>query len=107
MTSRALRARRDQPELFTDYRAITPAGPAADHLVAFDRGGAVTLATRLPVGLAERGGWAGTTISLPAGQWRDALTGNEFGARARPGNSVILDVAEVLDRYPVALLLRA
>ena len=49
----ALRLRRDRPELFTGYTPLTAAGPAADHLVAFDRGGAITVATRLPVGLAE------------------------------------------------------
>ena len=33
--------------------------------MAFDRGGAVTLATRLPVGLAASGGWRDTTVALP------------------------------------------
>ena len=51
VTSRALRLRRDRPELFTLYRPMTVVGPAADHAIAFDRGGAVTVATRLPVGL--------------------------------------------------------
>ena len=59
VTSRALRLRRDRPELFTRYTPIVATGPAADHLFAFDRGGALTLATRLPVGLAGGGGWRG------------------------------------------------
>ena len=50
VTSRALRLRRDRPELFEEYTPLAASGPAADHLVAFDRGGAITLATRLPVG---------------------------------------------------------
>ena len=29
----------------------------SDHLIGFDRGGAITLATRLPVGLDASGGW--------------------------------------------------
>ena len=33
-------------------RPVPAAGEAADHVLAFDRGGAVTVATRLPVGLA-------------------------------------------------------
>ena len=74
VTSRALRARRDRPELFGDYRPVSATGARADHLVAFDRGGAVTLATRLPVGLAAAGGWGDTTVDLP-GRFRDALTG--------------------------------
>ena len=46
-------------------------GAAADHVLAFDRGGAVTVVTRLPVGLAARGGWGDTTLRLPAGSWRE------------------------------------
>jgi (1->4)-alpha-D-glucan 1-alpha-D-glucosylmutase len=97
VTRQALHARRDRPELFTGYTALSATGPAADHLVAFDRGGAVTLATRLPVGLAAAGGWLDTELELP-GRYLDALTGRELEGR--------LKVAEVLDRYPVALLLR-
>ena len=40
--------------------------PRAEHLVGFDRGGAVTLATRLPVGLARAGGWGETTSTCPS-----------------------------------------
>ena len=36
---------------------IEASGPAQQHLIGFDRGGAITLATRLPVGLAAAGGW--------------------------------------------------
>ena len=51
VTTAALRLRRDRPELFTSYAAVPASGPAADHVLAFDRGGAVTVVTRLPVGL--------------------------------------------------------
>ena len=51
VTAAALRLRRDRPELFTTYAAVSASGPAADHALAFDRGGAVTVVTRLPVGL--------------------------------------------------------
>mgnify|MGYP001089109901 CR=1 FL=1 len=109
VTSRALRARRDRPELFTGYRPVTASGPAADHVLAFDRGGAVTVATRLPVGLARRGGWADTRLALPDGTWRDALTGRVFhvGLRAEGGavSAPAVDVDHLLHRYPVALLL--
>ena len=102
VVSRALRLRRGRPDLFRGYTALTPSGPAADHLIAFDRGGAVTLATRLPIGLAARGGWADTTLAVPDGDWTDALTGTPV--TVADGRLV---VADVLDRYPVALLHRA
>ncbi|MEV7131439.1 malto-oligosyltrehalose synthase [Arthrobacter sp. NPDC093128] len=114
VASRALRLRRDRPELFTGYAAVPAAGPAAEHLVAFSRGtgsagaetatvpasaGAVTLATRLPRRLEQAGGWQDTTVTLPAAM-TDELTGNSFG----PGQ---VSVADVLARYPVALLVPA
>jgi (1->4)-alpha-D-glucan 1-alpha-D-glucosylmutase len=97
LTSAALRLRGRRPELFTGYRPVTAAGPAADHAVAFDRGGAVTVATRLPVGLRRRGGWGDTRLPLPPGEFTDVLTGRRFA-----GGAVAL--ADLLDPYPVALL---
>jgi (1->4)-alpha-D-glucan 1-alpha-D-glucosylmutase len=101
VTSRALRLRRDRPELFQGYSPVTATGPAAEHLVAFQRGGdgatgALTLATRLPAGLAADGGWRDTAVELPTAL-RDELTGNSYG----PGP---VSVAGVLGTYPVALL---
>lgn len=97
VVSRTLRLRRDRPELFTGYAPLSASGPAAGHLVAFDRGGAIAVATRLPVGLAERGGWGGTAIDLGSAPVVDVLTGVEH----RGGE---LRVADLLQRYPVALL---
>ena len=94
----ALRLRRDRPELFTTYDALPASGEAADHVLAFDRGGAVTVATRLPVGLAARGGWGDTTLPLPAGRWRDALTDE---VHTSDGS---VAVASLLGTGPVALL---
>nr|WP_246355036.1 malto-oligosyltrehalose synthase [Nocardioides ungokensis] len=54
----ALTLRRERPDLFASYSPVPATGAAADHVLAFDRGGAVTVATRLPIGLAARGGWA-------------------------------------------------
>jgi (1->4)-alpha-D-glucan 1-alpha-D-glucosylmutase len=101
VTRSALTLRRDRPELFTTYSPVATTGPAADHVLAFDRGGAVTVATRLPVGLASGDGWGETTLHLPGGTWRDVVTGNavtssDDGAR----------LSEVLARLPVALLVR-
>ncbi|MET3705644.1 (1-_4)-alpha-D-glucan 1-alpha-D-glucosylmutase [Arthrobacter sp. UYEF6] len=106
VTSRALRLRRDRPELFQGYRPVLASGPAADHLVAFDRGedstgrgatpGALTLATRLPCGLERAGGWRDTVVELSTAMC-DALTGRTHGPGPVP-------VADILRPYPVALL---
>ncbi len=97
VVSRSLRLRRDRPELFTRYAPLPVVGDAADHAVAFDRGGAVTVATRLPVGLAARGGWGDTVVLVAPGRYVDQFTG-----RAWEGGAVRL--ADLLGTYPVALL---
>jgi (1->4)-alpha-D-glucan 1-alpha-D-glucosylmutase len=101
VVSRTLRARRDHPEWFDGYEPVTATGPAAEHVVAFDRGGAVTVATRLPAGLAAAGGWGDTGLQLPTGAWRDLLTGARVVSDANGA-----PLAEVLGRLPVALLVR-
>jgi (1->4)-alpha-D-glucan 1-alpha-D-glucosylmutase len=70
--------------------------------VAFARSASlVAVATRLPVGLAARGGWGDTVLPLPEGttDWHDVITDTPVdGAAPR--------LADVLSRYPVALLVR-
>jgi (1->4)-alpha-D-glucan 1-alpha-D-glucosylmutase len=105
VVSRALRARRDNPMWFAGYEPVAVTGSAADHVVAFDRGGpdsegAVAVATRRPASLAAEG-WGDTALQLPNGAWRDLFTGQR----------VVSDVAGVaadvlLARLPVALLVR-
>ncbi|NPC45021.1 malto-oligosyltrehalose synthase [Nocardioides sp. zg-1230] len=95
VTCTALTLRRERPELFTGYTPVTATGSAADHVVAFDRGGAITVATRLPVGLAADG-WGDTALDLPEGRWHDVLTGLDTDGR----------LAELLAVHPVALLVR-
>lgn len=97
VTSRALRLRRDRPELFTRYTPMTVAGDAAAHAIAFDRGGALTVATRLPVGLEARGGWGDTVLLRHPGATVDVLTGRSYS-----GSEILL--TELLATYPVALL---
>lgn len=97
VTSRALRLRRDRPGLFTRYAPLTAAGSASGHVVAIDRGGAVAVATRLPVGLAARGGWADTVLLRRSGPAVDVLTGRRFEASE-------IALGELLELYPVALL---
>ncbi|MEO6943052.1 MAG: malto-oligosyltrehalose synthase [Terrimesophilobacter sp.] len=96
VTSRALRLRRDHSDLFTTYRPISASGSAREHVVAFDRGGAIAIVTRLPHGLALGGGWNDTTIDLPEA-CVDVITGTRFSGRNIP-------VADLFGTYPVALV---
>ena len=97
VTTRALRARRDRPELFTRYAPLPVVGEAAAHAIAFDRGGAVAVATRRPYGLEARGGWGDTALVVPRRPVVDVVTGRRFA-----GGELLL--AELLEQYPVALL---
>ena len=99
VTSRTLRLRRQRPELFAGYRPAFAEGRVGDHVLAFDSGGVVTVATRLPVGLSRHGGWGDTTLSLDGHSWTELFTGTSYG-----GNR--LAVAELLRTYPVALLVK-
>ncbi|WNV73937.1 malto-oligosyltrehalose synthase [Geodermatophilus sp. DSM 44513] len=100
VVSRVLRARREHPEWFAGYEPVAASGLAADHVVAYDRGGVVPVATRLPVGLSIAG-WSDTALQLPTGAWRDLLTG-----RRHVSDAAGLPVAAVLEQLPVALLVR-
>jgi (1->4)-alpha-D-glucan 1-alpha-D-glucosylmutase len=100
VTSRVLRLRRQRPELFTGYRPVFAEGPTAEHAFAFDRGGVVAVSTRLPVGLSRHGGWRDTHLSLPGQSWTEVFTNTSYG-----GSSVA--VADLLQTYPVALLVKA
>ncbi len=102
VTVSALRLRRFRPEVFVGYRPLIADGPAAEHAVAFQRSSSlVAVVTRLPVGLAERGGWGDTVLPLPDGaaDWHDVVTDT-----AVDGAAPRLD--DLLARYPVALLVR-
>src|SRR5262249_42952209 len=98
VTARTLRLRRDHPDWFADgYTPLRAEGPAAGHAVAFRRGQAITVATRLPAGLRQRGGWQGTALRFPGQRGRDVRTG---ATRAGPS----LPLSELAERLPVALL---
>jgi (1->4)-alpha-D-glucan 1-alpha-D-glucosylmutase len=117
VTAAALRARRADADLYVhgDYRPLTVSGPRAAHVFAFarilERGAVVVIVPRLtatllpepataPVG---RRVWADTRVMLPeslgAQGWRDAFTNH-----ALPDGQI--EVADALERFPVALLTR-
>ncbi|MGW4153830.1 malto-oligosyltrehalose synthase [Micromonospora chersina] len=97
VVSRTLRLRRDRPELFTGYRPVPAHGPAGAHAVAFDRGGAVAVATRLPLRLARSGGWGDTTLAISGNSVTDVFTGRVYS-----GSELLMH--DLLSTYPVALL---
>jgi (1->4)-alpha-D-glucan 1-alpha-D-glucosylmutase len=97
----ALALRRERPAAFGlegTYRALTAAGRRALHTIAFARGDdVVAVAPRLVLGLG--GEWDDTTLPMPAGAWRNVLTGDTVA-----GGEIRL--ADLLRRFPVALLAR-
>jgi (1->4)-alpha-D-glucan 1-alpha-D-glucosylmutase len=97
VTARTLRLRRSRPGLFTGYRPVFAEGRVGEHVLAFDRGGVIAVATRLPVGLLRHGGWQDTTLSLDGHSFTEVFTGTSF-------RGSWLHVADLLETYPVALL---
>lgn len=105
VTSRALRLRRDLPEAFVGPDAGFVALPhSSGHALTYARTVAgeprvAVVATRLATGVERAGGWADHTVALPDGGWHDVLTD-------RGVTGGVLGVGAVLDRLPVALLVR-
>ena len=110
---RALRLRVEHPEVFDlgSYAAIEPYGPRADHLCALARrhGSFVVVAVvgrwfatlpRIAGTALASFDWLDTTVALPAGVYRDVFT--EMSHTVEEGAGV--RVAELLARFPVALL---
>lgn len=103
ISAAALRLRRRAPEVFGAgpsgaYEPLSATGAAADHVVAFTRGGrAATVVPRLVLGLEAAGGWGDTTIELPGGPWHDVVGGATF-------DGPTIRVADLLHPLPVALL---
>jgi (1->4)-alpha-D-glucan 1-alpha-D-glucosylmutase len=99
---RALALRAKRPAAFGPgrrgaYQPLVATGPAAEHVVAFGRGGEVAcVVTRWQVLLAARGGWRGTVLRLPGGYWRDELSGRSWEGA--------IDLEGLLEKLPVALL---
>jgi (1->4)-alpha-D-glucan 1-alpha-D-glucosylmutase len=96
---KALHLRRENPEWFgakADYSALYARGSKKEHLVAYLRGTRIaTVAPRWPFSL---GSWSDTSVELPRGTWRNALTGD--GVK---GGTIRVET--LLERFPVALLI--
>lgn len=106
VTAQALRTRRDLADAFTGPHAgFVPLAHSSDHALTFARTTAgdpraVVVATRLAASLDRLGGWGEHTVALPEGRWRDVLTD-------RLAKGGLRRVADLLQRLPVALLVRA
>jgi (1->4)-alpha-D-glucan 1-alpha-D-glucosylmutase len=104
LVHRALELRARKPGSFGEgrggaYKPLPALGTEADHVVAFSRGGnVVTVVTRWPLLLERSGGWGRTSLTLPAGEWVDVLSG-------RPWQGTVA-VGKLLAALPVALLER-
>ena len=97
---KVLGLRAQRPELFAPaagYDAVMAHGPASERVIAFRRGeNLIAVAPRLALRVGD---WGETTLDLPAGNWRNQLTGETLAGKA--------PMAELLRRFPVALLVRA
>ncbi len=96
---RALCLRREHPEWFgehADYGPLVAAGAKSDYVLGFLRGGNVAVV--VPRWNLKRGdSWAGSTIDIPSGTWRNVLTDDVLpGGRSR--------IQTLLHRFPVALM---
>jgi (1->4)-alpha-D-glucan 1-alpha-D-glucosylmutase len=95
----ALHLRRGQPQWFDDkspYAPLPTDGSKAAHVIAFLRADSVAaIAPRWNVRLG--GGFGSTTVELPAGSWKNLLTGETVNGGA-------VRVQTLLQRFPVALL---
>ncbi len=105
VTSRALRLRRDLPDAFVGPDAgYVPLAHSSGHAVTYartvaDEARVVVVATRLAASVDRLGGWADHTVAVPDGAWRDVLTGRDVAGG-------VVHVAPLLERLPVALLVR-
>jgi (1->4)-alpha-D-glucan 1-alpha-D-glucosylmutase len=92
--------RRRRPHLFesTSYAPLAAVGAKAPHVVSFVRDALVVIVPRLLIGLA--GDWAGTTLDLPRGPWKNLLGGDEHHGETP------IELGQLLHAFPVAVLAR-
>lgn len=99
VTTKALRVRRELRECFGDDATYEPLTTSTEHAVGFVRTGrVVAVATRAPRRLADTGGWKDQAVTLPAGTWREELTGTMLGGDRE------VRCADLFAQLPVALL---
>ena len=100
LIARLLDERRRRPDLFesTSYAPLMAVGAKAPHVVSFVRDRLAVIVPRLLIGLA--GDWAGTTLELPRGLWKNVLADDEHDGGAP------IELASLLQAFPVAVMAR-
>ncbi len=96
----ALKLRAECPEWFgaeAAYIPLSAEGPQTERVIACRRGEHVIAVA--PRWSHRAPAWDGTTLPVPAGSWRDRLTGSVVN-----GGNVALE--DLLGKFPVALLVR-
>jgi (1->4)-alpha-D-glucan 1-alpha-D-glucosylmutase len=104
---RLLRDRADAPELYAygDYLDLSPSGEGSRHVVAFSRNwqgdSRVIVAGRLlaEFGHRQESPLSNTLLPIPAGRWRDLLTGGEWNFESGQ-----IRLGELLSPLPAAVL---
>jgi (1->4)-alpha-D-glucan 1-alpha-D-glucosylmutase len=100
VVKQALQVRGEHPEWFgakAAYAAVLAKGPESERVIAYQRGkDVVVVATRWTQGAKD---WGETAVRIPAGSWRNRLTGEVVGGGA-------VKMAGLLSGFPVALLTR-
>jgi (1->4)-alpha-D-glucan 1-alpha-D-glucosylmutase len=105
LTALTLRVRRELREAVIGPEAgFIPLAHSSGHAITYARTVAgdpriAVVATRLAASVERIGGWAEHTVALPEGDWQDVLTGRAVAGGVRR-------LSELLDRLPVALLVR-
>ena len=101
LTMKALAVRDERRDSFaggSGYEQLECTGRWSDRVVAFVRSNeVVSIVPRLAGG--PDGDWSATVAVVPAGEWKNAVTGEEVTGGKVP-------VADLWSRFPVALLVR-
>ena len=100
LVSQALKLRNEKPVWFgaeAGYKPVSATGPASERVIAYLRGDNVMAVASRWNHAAKA--WEGTSVALPAGTWKNRLTGETL-----EGGDVSMDV--LLRLFPVALLVR-
>ena len=94
----ALHLRRRRPDTFLSggYTPVFADGDTAEHVVAFQRGKDVIVATSRWTSRLDETSWGETTLTLPDGSWTELLTGAVY--------SGTISVGALFGELPVALL---
>jgi len=103
VTRQALAARKAYPDCFGPggaYTAVHVEGARPEAVVAYRRGDrALVVAPRRTIDLDA---WSGqTTVAIPAGRWRDAMTGRNI----ETSQPLSISVAELWNEFPVCLMI--